>query len=462
VVAWRFASWRATRLTLRSTQELAEHFFRHQSGQLNATLTRVLGTSHWELVEDVVQSAFLQALRTWPARGVPNDPAAWLFRVARNLALDQLRRDKLAEEKQLEYSRAESNLDPVLHSIQNVESLEDDQLQLLTLCCHPELPAESQVALALKLVAGFSSAEMARALLTNEENINKRLTRAKQRLREEAWPELSLQEVQQRLPLVLNVIYLLFNEGYHTSYSDLVLRSDLCEEALRLGSLVATHESCSTPGSQALLALMLFHVSRFAARVNEQGQAVLLEDQDRQKWDQELIGEGLRWLWASGHGEVVSSYHLEAGIAAEHCLAPSFAETNWPRILLFYDQLVTVQPTTVNRLNRAIAVAYTHGPLAGLKALAQINPEELPKDYTYWDVAHARLYRQLGEHETAQRHFRQAFERNVTPHEKAWIANQLCSSGDNSVSSTDGIEADGQQPNRVESPGDPRSQANPT
>ena len=404
---------------------LAEHYFRHQSGQLVATLTRLLGPQSWDLVEDVVQVAFLQALRIWPRRGVPQDPGGWLFQVARNAAIDQLRRARLGEQSRRTARQEESLPDQQLELIEAGEIVEDDQLRLLAHCCHPELPPKSQIALALKLLAGFSVAEIARGLLVTEENIQKSLTRAKQRLREEQLPELTPSELVRRIPLILNVIYLLFNEGYLSCHSDRVIREDLCEEALRLGLLLANHPRCESSAASALVSLMLFHSSRFAARESGSGEFVLLEEQDRTKWDQNRIGAGLRWLWSSGRGLELSSYHLEAGIAAEHCLAATFQRTNWPRILELYTQLVNLRPTAVNRLNRAIAVACVHGPHAGLAALGQIDPQELPADYSYFNVAYAKLYRLVGDLEAARQHFQKALDRSTSRPEQSWLQTQL-------------------------------------
>jgi RNA polymerase sigma-70 factor (ECF subfamily) len=404
---------------------LAEHFFRHQSGRLIATLTRVLGVHHLDLVEDVVQGAFLQALRSWSVRGIPDDPAAWLFRVARNQALDALRRDRTRAESVRARSRDDSSADELLERVRLAGEIDDDQLRLLCLCCHPSLPAESQVAFALRMMCGFSIPEIARALLTSEANAHKRIARAKDRLREEPIHEVNSDDLRRRKPIVLSVIYLLFNEGYNSYKAERLIRVDLCAEALRLGALVADDPACRAPDTCALMALMCFHVARFDARESDDGRLLLLDQQDRSRWDRDAIHAGLRWLWESGRGEQLSPYHLEAAIAAEHCLAATFAETNWPRILGFYNLLVGLRPTPVHRLNRGIAVAFVHGPLAGLRALAQIDPSEFPSDYYLWDSALGELHRRAGHLEDARRHLARAIELTNSPQEQEMLRTRL-------------------------------------
>lgn len=405
--------------------QLVEHFFRRQSGRLVATLTRVLGARRLELVEDVVQAALLQALRSWGTRGVPDDPAAWLFRVAKNLAVDALRRERVWEDRlRSELAADERRGDPFLEQVQAADEIPDDQLRLLCLCCHPALAAESQVALALRTLGGFSTPEIARALLTSEANAQKRIVRAKERLRSEPLGDLTEPDIAARLPMLLSAIYLLFNEGYNSGHPDRLIRGELCAEALRLADLLAAHPVGRTPATCALIALMSFHAARFESRSEEQT-LVLLEDQDRALWDQDLIGEGVRWLAEAAEGQDVSQYHIEAAIAAEHCLAPDFASTPWPRIVAWYDRLIAERPTALNALNRAIALSYVQGPAAALAELAEIDAASAPREYPLWDAVVGELERRAGNAIEARRRLQSALENSTSRSEQALLRRRL-------------------------------------
>ncbi len=395
-----------------------------------STLTRVLGVQQLDLVEDVVQAAFLEALRSWAVRGVPENPSAWLLRVARNLALDALRRDKVWRTKlRSQVARSELDDDSILERVSQVDEIADDQLRMLALCCHPSLPPASQIALALRMLCGFSAAEIAKGLLTSEAHAQKWIERAKERLRDEVPWEVDSRALPERLDRIHSVIYLLFNEGYHASRAETVVRGELCAEALRLGALLAAHEACRTPATCALQALMLLHAARFATRETADGRLLLLDEQDRREWDRGLIGQGLKWLAESAQGDALSIYHLEAGIAAEHALAETFADTNWPRILQLYDLLIRVQPSAVHRLNCGIAVAFVHGPQAALNAIAQIPAAEIPTNYHLWDATLGELHRRAGHGPAAREHFERALQRSPSPAEQALLRARLASLG---------------------------------
>lgn len=414
------------------TNRLVEHFFRHQSGRLTATLTRALGVRRLELVEDVVQLAFAQALSSWSRRGVPTDPGGWLFRVAKNLALDAIRRDRLFDRARTKVAADIVGNDDWLAGVDAENDFVDDQLRLLVLTCDPALPSESQVAFALKMVGGFSAAEIARALLTTEVNVQKRIVRAKERLREVGIAELDQPALRMRLPMVLNVVYLLFNEGYNATATDRLIRMELCEEALRLGHLLAASSVGRTPATCALLALMAFHAARLEARSTaaDAGRVVLLERQDRDQWNTGLIAAGLRWFSESAAGDELSTFHLEAGIAAEHCLAKRFETTNWRRIVELYDALMRLQPTVVHALNRAIAVAYADGPQAGLNALAQVEPSAIPANYYLWDATLGELHRRVGNATKARRHLQRAHELTASSQERRLLGERLAALDD--------------------------------
>jgi RNA polymerase sigma-70 factor (ECF subfamily) len=411
---------------MQTPARLVDHYFRHEYGRLVATLTRALGAQHLDLVEDVVQSALLQALQSWSLRGVPQDPSGWLYRVARNAALDALRRDHRWESlrRQLPFTQAESAIPEPVHFESEVN---DDQLRMLFLCCREELPVESQVALALKTLCGLDVHEIARALLTTDANIAKRISRAKDKLREldDLAADLASETVRERLPAVQTVIYLLFNEGYHSSLPDRVLRRDLCEDAIRLGRLLIGHPITGVASSDALLALMLYHAARFDARCDAAGGVLLLEEQDRSKWDTEMLAEGWRLMIASGRGEELSRYHVEAAIVAESCLVASFQETNWRRIIELYDLLMRLAPNPIHALNRAVAVAQAENPETGLRELAQFPAEPAVEQYYLWHAVVGELQRQAGQFELAKQSLAVALRLCLSEAEKNLLRKRL-------------------------------------
>jgi len=345
-------------------QQLVDHFFRHEYAQLVASLTKRLGIRHWELVEDVVQTALQRALSHWALHGIPENPAGWLRRVAFNQALDVLRRE--ARQQQLDDSINGQLQNAIDHEFRDDE-LQDDLLRMMFVCCDPEVPPESQIALALRTLCGFGHHEIARALLTTDASIAKRISRARQRLHDAEIDPSVMQpgDVQQRLSHVQSVVYLLFNEGYSSSISDRLIREELCEEAVRLALVLAEHPLTAGSESAALLALLLFHAARLDARMDDSGAMLLLKEQDRSSWDQRLIAEALGWFRRAGQGGAVTRYHAEAWIAAEHCRASSMEETDWERIAKGYDLLCSLAPSPVHELNRAIAIGHRDGPQTG-------------------------------------------------------------------------------------------------
>jgi len=409
---------------------LTEHLFREEAGKLVATLTRYFGVGYLQLAEDVVQEALARALRIWPFYGVPENPAAWLTQTARNLAIDVIRRERAFRDKE---SAIIASIEPVAAGPAIGEGdfdggeIRDDRLRLLFVCCHPHLAQEAQVALALKTLCGFSTAEIAKAFLTTEASVAKRLTRAKQRLREDGVPfEIPVEaELSERLEAVLHTLYLLFNEGYKASGGDRLVRVELCEESIRLMALLVGHPAGDRPRAHALLALMLFNAARLDARVDDGGNLLRLGEQDRAKWDLGMIGRGMRHLGRSAAGDALSEYHLQAGIAACHCAAPDYASTDWARILALYDRLVEIDGSPVVELNRAIAVAHVRGPADGIAAIGAIRDREKLESYHLLYAVLGDLEERLGRKISASEHFGRALELAGTESERAFLRKRL-------------------------------------
>ena len=402
-----------------------EHFFRHEHGRLVATLVAQFGTWRLQLIEDAVQEALVRALQTWPYRGVPDNAAAWLTQTARNVMLDHLRRDQRWQEREdgiaAEHGRWSGNAENVSATD---ELIRDDTLRLIFICCHPQLSAEAQVALALRTLCGFSPAEIGAAFLTSESAISKRLVRARQRVRELELlfdlPQPS--ELPERLGGVLATLYLLFNEGYKASSGDQLVRQDLCREAIRLTRILLENQDCATPRAHALLALMLLNAARLDARTDDAGNLLRLHEQDRSTWDAAMISEGIQQLAASAQGAKISAFHLEAGIAACHSTAPSAAETDWSRIVSLYQQLQEIAPSPLTTLNRAIAIGRASGAKAGLEALNEVSGLD---NYHLLHAARGTFAAECGEKAAAIAHFRQALAKAIVSSEREFLVGQI-------------------------------------
>jgi RNA polymerase sigma-70 factor (ECF subfamily) len=409
---------------------LTEHLFRHEAGKLVSVLTGLFGIEHLQLAEDVVQEALIRALQTWPYYGIPKNPAAWITQTAKHLALDLLRREKRFNEKQPE----------IIASVEGLRDgtgegdapafdteLADERLRLMFACCHPLIAQDAQIALALKTLCGFSPAEIAKAFLTNEVAMAKRLTRARQKIQELRIPfEIPAgEEVVPRLDAVLLTLYLLFNEGYKASVGETLVRQELCLEAIRLATLLAGHPAGDRPRTHALIALMLLNGARLPARVDAEGNILRLREQDRSRWNREMIAAGLHHLARSASGGEISQYHLQAGIAACHSTAPDDASTDWPRILSLYDQLMTIDDSPIVALNRTVALANVRGPKAGLEALDAIENQRPLQGYYLLYAVRAEFETQLGNLEGAARNLRRALELAELKTERTMLSKRL-------------------------------------
>lgn len=407
--------------------ELADDLFRRESGRMVASLVARLGTSRLQLAEDVVQDAMVKALQTWPYRGMPANPAAWLMQTAKNLALDALRREKRWNEKVDGIAAERERWLSTALEAESEEPLSDDTLRMMFVCFHPQLSIEAQTALALRTLCGLSPAEIAAAFLTSEAAIAKRLVRTRQQIRDLGLPFAVPDPVElpERLHGVLGTLYLLFNEGYKASRGDRLVREDLCREAIRLTHLLTTQTVTVTPAVHALLALMLFTGSRLAGRTDDVGNLLRLHEQDRASWDHSMIAEGVRHLGLASSGDSLSPYHLEAGIAALHSLAESAEATDWARILSLYDQLLVLAPSPVTAMNRAVAVARVHGPSAGMAALDELLPCPTLESRHLYHAIRGTFASELGQLGEALRCFRHAGDLASLPAERDFIARRI-------------------------------------
>ncbi len=409
---------------------LVEHFFRREYGRLVALLTRKVGVRHIDLVEDAVQGALLAALTAWTAQAPPDDPGAWLYRVAHNKLMGDLRRTAGRLEI-LERAGDTSSEGADRPAPRLANEVGDDLLRMLFICCDDAIPRESQLVLALKTLCGFSTAEIALRLFTSEANVYKRLARARDRLREapldtETPP---LDTLQSRLPNVHTVLYLLFNEGYLSAHAEQAIRRELCDEAVRLATLLAEHPVGAVPETFALIALMHLHAARLGGRCDGMGGLLLLEEQDRSLWDQEQMQLGAEWLKRSASGAVFSRFHVEAGVAAEHGFAPSFGQTRWKEISELYAMLDRIAPSPLHTLNRAVAVAEWQGPAAGLAVLHALSPPAWLAGSYLWDAVLGDLNRRAGNLETAQQHLDRAFASAPTEAVRALLQRRLAGPG---------------------------------
>lgn len=388
-----------------------DQLFRHESGKMVAVLTKVLGTANIDLAEDVVQDAIVEAINQWTYKGVPENPTGWIYNVAKFKALNFIKREKLGQKHSAElahFIRSESVMEPVADHFFSEEEIADDQLRMMFTCCHSSISTDSQIALTLKTLCGFSIPEIANAFLTNEENINKRLVRARQHIRES---KLSFElpfgtDFESRLNSVLETIFLLFNEGYNASEGEDAIRLELCEEAIRLTQLIADYPKIDQKNQVwALLSLMLLNTSRFKSRGNENDEIVELANQDRKLWDKGMIQKGIECLDKSIETNVISKYQILAAISAHHCTAAAYEDTDWESILSLYDNLMQIDDSPIILLNKAVAVSKVHGSAKAITELEKLGNNPLLQKYPYYYTTLAELNMELGEYQAALQFF---------------------------------------------------------
>ena len=401
--------------------ELIPHLFRTEYQKIVSVLSRLFGIEHIEIAEDIVSDTFLLATELWGLKGLPENPTAWLYTVAKNKTKDYLKRDTLFAKKiAVELKHTTAALEELEIDL-SVKNINDSQLAMMFAVCHPCINPESQIALSLNLLCGFGAEEIAEAFLTNKEVIYKRLTRAKEKLRIEkvqiAQP--SVPEINERLERVLTTLYLLFNEGYYSTSQNNTLRQDLCLEAMRLTYLLVENEITNKPAANALLSLMCFHSSRFEARFNQNGEIILYEDQDTNLWNKELIQKGEYYLNQSSTGSSLSKYHLEAAIAYWHTQKNDTKE-KWENILQLYNKLLLIEYSPIAALNRTYALAKANSKEEAIEEAEKLN---LSGNHLYHSLL-GHLYADV-ENKKALDHFQLAYSTAKSISEKGIIEKNI-------------------------------------
>ncbi|MHB8481465.1 MAG: RNA polymerase sigma factor [Nitrospiria bacterium] len=414
--------------------DLDEHLFRREAGRLVAILTGLFGIHNLALAEDVVQDAFCRALETWKFHGIPKNPSAWLLTTAKHRALDILRREGTARKFAPDLERlleSEWTLAPVVDEVFDAGGIKDVQLRMMFSCIHPMLPEETQLALVLHLLCGFSIDETAAAFLKKGAAMEKRLVRAKKMLAgsKHLFELAGAADVTARLPAVLRALYLLFNEGYHGASPDAAVRAELSNEALRLVSLLLENPLTSTPAAHALAALLSLSAARLRARIDTTGNLLLLVDQDRSYWDTSLIAEGRRQLELAATGTELTGYHVEAAIADLHADAFRVEETDWDGIVSLYETLMKIRPSPVVALNRAVAIAQREGPARGLEEIGRIADRARLMRYPFYFTALGELELRLGHPQKARKYFEATLKLARNPMERRFLERRVQACG---------------------------------
>lgn len=421
--------------------QLVDDFFRKKSAEVISVLTRIYGPEHLELAENSLQEALIKALKSWPYQGAPANPGGWVFRVARNAMIDHLRRNRIYAAPSGDQSFADGanrassigegssdrQTDPAL--LFDETAIQDDLLKMMFVCCHPDLPGTSRIVLTMKTLCGLNYAEIGRAVFKSEAAVQKNLVRARERIKARVkifqfeFPEIG--ELRERLDAVLSVLYLLFNEGYSATEGENLVRYNLCFDAIRMVTAVQQSNIGRYSQVDALLALMLFQTSRSQARVDSEGVPVPLAQQDRSLWDRQIIARGMENFERSMTGPEVSPYHLQAAIAACHVISQSHEDTDWPRILSLYDQLLEATNSPVVALNRVVALSYTAGPEAALQAMQELESNEYLQEYHLFPAIAADLYRRLEQFGQAKKYYERALELSQATGEQRFLRGRI-------------------------------------
>jgi len=409
-------------------------FYRSESARLVAALTRIFGVENLSLAEDVAQDTLAKAFEVWSYGGVPEHYSALLMVAAKNRVLDAFRRERTASKWAPELQHmieSEWTLRPAVEELFLPAALKDDELRMMFSCCHPQLAEEVQVALILNLLCGFGAEEIARINLASTPAMQKRISRGKRSLGESRRLfELTADDFAARLGAVHRALYLLFSEGYHSACEESVIRVELCREALRLIRQLVDHAPAATSATYALAALICFGTARLPGRMNELGELLVLADQDRSRWDAQLISEGLALLDRSASGSELSEYHLEATIAGLHTSARRAEDTHWAEIVELYDLYLRLRPSPVVALNRAMALAELEGPVKGLEAIAAISEVERLRDYPFYAAARGELELRCGQRAVARDHLQAALGLARNSAERRFLRRRISECGD--------------------------------
>ncbi|WP_298313239.1 sigma-70 family RNA polymerase sigma factor [uncultured Aquimarina sp.] len=393
------------------------HLFRQESGKMVAVLIKIFGTENIELAEDVVQDALVSALETWKYRGMPDNPRAWLYRTARNKAIDIIRRKK--HSKTIDFSdperkllTSEYTLASTMKDFWKEQHIQDDFLAMMYACCHPDISQENQITFILKSLCGFSTKEVAKSFLTSEDTVSKRLYRTKEYFRKhKIRPSIPFpEEIGVRTSAVLSAIYLMFNEGYNSTHDDQLIRKDLISQSMWLCKSLLDSERTQLPEVYALMSLMCFHTARINSRITEQGALILLPDQDRSTWDTKLIMLGSNYLNQAAFGDALTTYHLEAAIAYQHCIALSYETTNWKEILKYYDLLLNKDKDPIVYLNRCLILLELYGPEEALEAIEEIRDHKILNKYYLYHAILGEIHERLIQPHIAVEYYQQAIQ----------------------------------------------------
>jgi len=406
--------------------KIVDHLFRHQFGKMVAILVRLFGFNAIEKAEDIVQESFLKALSSWKINGLPDNPEAWLIRTAKNLAIDQLRRKKL-HSKFIAHQTTSGVSNISIENLFLEKEIEDAQLRMIFACCHPSLAPSDQIALTLQVVSGFSIQEIANALLLKKEQVKKRIQRAKAKLKTS---NLDLEipsgkELSTRLPMVEKIIYLIFNEGYYSYSNSQIIREELCFEAMRLARIIVVHPLLKHPDIYALLGLMCFHASRLSTRISPSSEVVLFEDQDRKLWNKELIFLANQYMYNAVETDEFSTYHYQSAIAAEYVKPEKFKDTNWMKILHWYDALIAIDSSPIFRLSRIVVYIYLNRRKDAEKELSKIDNIFPSQKQFMIDSIWASLYEKNGDHQKSKERLKTALENAPSELEKKILRKRL-------------------------------------
>ena len=400
---------------------LVDHYFRNEYAKVVSYLTAKFGSQHLELAEDAVQEALFSAVKNWSYTQIPKNPSGWIATVASNKIIDHFRKtSRLDGEEAILHEPSESKE-------LSLDSIQDDMVKMMFACCHPSLSTEYQIILTLKILGGLSVKEIARALLKKDEAVAKAYTRAKRKFQQEGI-ELILPpkaELKNRLNTVLHIIYLLFNEGYKATASNELVKRELCDEAIRLNGILLQSDECNVSMTNALMALMSFHCSRFDARVDVEGRLVTLEFQDRSKWDKQLIKNGLDYLKAATKGAFLNEFYVQAAISGLHCEAEHYADTKWEEILGLYDVLLRIKPSPVVQLNRVVALGKTKGAQEALKALGVLQHDAKMDLHYLYHAIKAEFLVEAGDIASAKLSLTKAIELTQNTSEMEHLKNKL-------------------------------------